>query len=782
MSRLRCSAADIPARGARLPLVLVSCLCLSVFSAEAAHAQLTFVGRRTPEDVGNRGTIDGPPAPVPPAIVARDELGRVTLRAVRLDEDEPLILDGRLDEALYQRVPGIGDFVQQEPDEGARPTQDTEIWVLFDDTTFYLSVRCWDTEPERIVAKEMRSNSRVSQDDSITLTLDTFYDRRNGFYFETNMLGGFYEALVTDERAENSDWDTVWETRSARFDGGWSLELAIPFKSLRYPQGGPQVWGINVRRKLLRYEELSYLSPVPASYGRIGVWKFSSAATLVGLEAPVESINLELKPYGISTVSTDLAETPAFRNDLTGDGGFDVKYGLTKGLIADLTYNTDFAQVEVDEARVNLTRFSLFFPEKRSFFLEGRDIFAFGGAGSTSRRLSSGDTPLLFFSRRIGLSEDREVPILGGGRVTGRAGPYTIGLLNIQTDDDPEGGVDQTNFSVVRLKRDILARSTIGVIGTHRSNVVDGPGSNSAYGLDTRLAFFSNFFIDAYYARTRTQGRTSNDTSYRTRAENAGDRYGFAVEHLRVGRDFNPEVGFMRRRNFRRTFGQVHFSPRHLSSDLVRKYTVQASLDYVTSDSTGLLETREAIAQLEIQFENGERWRNSYTRSFEFVPEPFEIAGVEIPVGGYDFQTVQSLYRLGSHRLLAGTLSLQTGTFFGGKRSEASYSGRVKLSTKLGIEPGLELNFIDLPQGRFATRIARARVFYTMTPRMFVEALTQYDSSSDAVSTNVRYRWEYTPGSDLFVVYTEARDTRVGGFPELVNRGLAIKFTRLIRF
>ena len=769
-------------RGACLPRALLSCLCLIFVGAETARAQLTFVDQATPENENTR-TIDGPPAPVPPAMVARDEQGRVTLRAVRLDEDEPLILDGRLDEALYQRVPGIGDFVQQEPDEGARPTQETEIWVLFDDTTFYLSVRCWDTEPERIVAKEMRrGNSGVSQDDSITLTLDTFYDRRNGFYFETNMLGGFYEALVTDERAENSDWDTVWETRSARFDGGWSLELAIPFKSLRYPQGGPQVWGINVRRKLLRYEELSYLSPVPASYGRIGVWKFSSAATLVGLEAPVDSTNLELKPYGISTVSTDLAETPAFRNDLTGDGGLDVKYGLTKGLIADLTYNTDFAQVEVDEAQVNLTRFSLFFPEKRSFFLEGRDIFAFGGAGSRSRRLPSGDTPLLFFSRQIGLSEDREVPILGGGRVTGRAGPYTIGLLNIQTDDDPEGGVDQTNFSVVRLKRDILDRSTIGVIGTHRSNAVDGPGSNSAYGLDTRLAFFSNFFIDAYYARTRTQGRTGNDTSYRTRTENAGDRYGFAVEHLRVGRDFNPEVGFTRRQDFRRTFGQVHFSPRHLSSDLVRKYTLQASLDYVTSDSTGALETREAIAQLEIQFENGERWRNSYTRSFEFVTEPFEIAGVEIPVGGYDFQTVQSLYRLSSQRLLAGTVSLQTGTFFGGKRSEASYSGRVKLSTKLGIEPSLAVNFIDLPQGRFTTRIARARMIYTMTPRMFVEALTQYDSSSDAVGTNVRYRWEYTPGSDLFVVYTEARDTRVGGFPELVDRGLAIKLTRLIRF
>ena len=332
-------------------------------------------------------------------MVARDEQGRVTLRAVRLDES--LRIDGRRDEDIYTRVPSIGGFVQQEPSEGEPPTQDTNIWVFFDDTTFYFSVRNWDSEPERIVAKEMRrGNLGIARDDTITLTLDTFYDRRNGYYFETNVLGGVYEALVTDERSENEDWDTAWETRSALFDGGWSIEMAIPFKSLRYPGDGPQV----------------------------GIWKFSSSATLVGLETPSASTNLELPPYGISTVMTDHAATPAFTNTLKGDAGIDIKYGLTKGLTADLTYNTDFAQVEVDEMQVNLTRFGLFFPEKRSFFLEGRDIFYFGGAGPRFSSLPSGDAPLLFFSRRIGLNEGQPIPILGGGRVTGRAGRYAVGL------------------------------------------------------------------------------------------------------------------------------------------------------------------------------------------------------------------------------------------------------------------------------------------------------------------------------------------------------------------
>jgi hypothetical protein len=760
--------------------VLLACGFCVAWPA-VATGQLTFVepGPRAREP-GTR--IDGPPAPVPPAMVARDERGRVTIRAVRLDD--PLIVDGNLDDAVYGTVPGIGGFIQQEPSEGEPPTQATEIWVLFTDANFYLSVRCWDTEPERIVAKELRrGNSAIARDDTITLTLDTFYDRRNGFYFETNTLGGIYEALVTDERSENPDWDTVWSTRSARFDGGWSLELAIPFKSLRYPRGGPQIWGINVRRKLPRYEELSYLSAIPASYGRVGIWKFSSSATLVGLEAPTESTNLELKPYGISTLSTDLDATPAIRNDVTGDAGLDVKYGLTKGLIADLTYNTDFAQVEADETQVNLTRFSLFFPEKRPFFLEGQDIFSFGGAGPRFSGLASGDTPIMFFSRRVGLSEGQPVPILGGGRITGRAGPYSIGLLNIQTDDAPEIGALSTNFSVVRLKRNILGRSTIGMIGTYRSKALEGAGTNALYGVDARLSFLANFFIDTYWARTRTDGRTGNETSYRARIENAGDRYGFALEHLRVGEDFNPEVGFTRREDFRRTYGQVRFSPRHRSSDLIRKYTLQASLDYYEGDSSGLVETREALGEFEIQLESGERWRNSIAQNFEYLVEPFEIADdVVIPVGGYEFVTVQSRYTFGPQRPVSGTVGIQTGTFFGGDRTEVSYNGRMKFSTRLGLEPSVAFNVVDLPQGRFTTRIARARVIYTVTPRMFVEALTQYNSAADALGTNIRYRWEYTPGSDLFVVYTEARDTGLAGFPQLANRGLAIKLTRLLRF
>ena len=727
--------------------------------------------------------IDGPPPPQPPDMAVRDELGRVTLRAVRLLE--PLVVDGRLDDPVYQRVPAVSNFVQQEPDSGQPATEQTDIWVFFDDETLYIAARCWHSEPERIITSELRrGHVGIARGDILTVVLDTFYDRRNGYFFMTNPLGGIYDSLVTDERNENIDWDTVWDTHSARFDQGWSVEMAFPFKSLRYKGSGDQVWGINFRRIVPIKNEMSFLNPVPPSYGRTGIMKFSSAASLVGLELPAKSVTLEFKPYGISEVTTDTVASPPVSTDVTGNAGFDVKYGLTRGLVADFTYNTDFAQVEVDEVQVNLTRFNLFFPEKRQFFLEGRDIFRFGGAGPRFSGLSPvGDAPIVFFSRRIGLSEGQPIPIQIGGRVTGRAGPYTIGALNIHTEVDRTIGAEATNFSVARLKRNIFSRSSIGVIATNRTPTLDSSGSNQVFGVDGAFALFSNLFIDTYYARSRSPDRVGNEASYRAQVVNNGDRYGFQLEHLVVGRDFNPEIGFMRRRDFRRNFGQVQFTPRPASSGVVRKYRYEASFDHFTRESTGVLETRRAKFRFGIDFQSEDRWNVDYTRSFEFLAERFEISeGVIIPPGGYSFQDVRTTYRLGRHRRLSGNLSFQTGGFFSGDRTEASYAGRWRVTTKFALEPSIAINWIDLPEGSFTTRLATLRVIYTMSPRMFVESLTQYNSSIDALGTNIRFRWEYQPGSDLYIVYNEGRDAALGRFPPLANRVLAVKFTRLFRF
>ena len=300
-----------------------------------------------------------------------------------------------------------------------------------------------------------RDHWSIGRGDSFTVALDTFYDRRNGFIFQTNLLGAIRDAQVIDERNENDDWNTVWNVQTTRFEAGWTVEMAIPFKSLRYQQRSDQVWGINVQRNVRWKNEQSFLSPIPASYSFGGINKFSSAATLVGIETPASSKNLELKPYGISTIATDRTATPSVSNDAGGDLGFDVKYGLTRGLTADFTVNTDFAQVEADEEQVNLTRFSLFFPEKREFFLEGQGVFNFGGRRNEVWG-PGGDTPIMFYSRRIGLSDGGIVPIRAGGRVTGRGGRYTVGLLTMQAGESEAAGTSATNFSVVRIRRDIF--------------------------------------------------------------------------------------------------------------------------------------------------------------------------------------------------------------------------------------------------------------------------------------------------------------------------------------
>ena len=617
-------------RDRRRAFVLPVLVCLAGLAASGAAAAQNGV------------VIEGPAAPDAPEVVARDAEGRVTVRAVRLAE--PLVLDGLLQDPVYSQVRAISDFIQQEPHEGEVATERTELWIFFDDSTLYLSVRCLDSRPDQIIANEMRRDGNIFQNDNVQFVLDTFYDRRSGLSFQTNALGALRDQEISDERnAPNTDWNTVWDVRATQSEDGWSAELAIPFKSLRYRASGAQTWGINVQRVVRSKNERSYLSAVPASYGGRGINKLSSAATLVGLEVPPSGRNLEIKPYAISAVTTNRQVAPALTNDLSGEVGVDVKYGLTRGLTADLTYNTDFAQVEEDEQQVNLTRFSLFFPEKRDFFLEGQGIFGFGpGREGGFSGAAPSLLPVMFFSRQIGLSRGQSVPILAGGRVTGRTGPYAIGALNIQTDDLTTAGAAATNFSVVRVRRDFLRRSAIGFIGTSRSPRAAGQDSNQVVGVDTSLAFFENLTMNGYYAKSRTPARRGDDSSYLGQFQYAGDRYGMNVEHLAVGDAFNPEIGFLRREAFRRSYAQGRFSPRPRSSPWLRKYSIEGSLDYITGPG-GRLETREAQTSSRFEFNNGAFWWSDYTRSYELIRRPFEIArGVVIVPGEYRFSAIQS--------------------------------------------------------------------------------------------------------------------------------------------
>jgi len=733
------------------------------------------------------GSIDGPPPPAPPDIISRDDRGGVTLRAIRLSD--PLEVDGKLEESAYRRVPSIDGFIQQEPREGEPATERTEVWVFFDKDNVYVAARCWDSHPDRIVANEMRRDNRnIFNNDNFAVILDTFYDRRNGFLFYTNPIGGLYDAQVTDERNTNSDWNTVWDVKTGRFPQGWTVEMMLPFKSLRYKPGTSQIWGINFRRIVRSKNEFSYLTPIAAAFREGGLLKLSQAATLVGIEPPVRSLNLEVKPYATGGVRTDLTDDDPFSNDLDGDAGFDVKYGVTRSLVFDFTYNTDFAQVENDEQQVNLTRFSLFFPEKREFFLEGQGIFNFGGR--TTRRGGGGggqsDMPIMFFSRRIGLDDGYGVPINLGGRLTGRSGKFTVGTLVMQTDDLADTGIPTTNFAVARVKRDILRRSNIGFISTYRSETFDediggSHGSNTLFGVDGNFTFLQNLDINTYWARTWTSGLTEGDTSYMGSVRYGGDRYGAEIQHLKIGESFKPDVGFLRRDDIRKTSAELRFSPRATSIPTVRKFNFEGKYDHV-ENTRGLVETEQGQLEFRTDLENGDFFRVQYTRNYEYLAEEFEIADdVFLPIGGYDFQNLRYTYRFGPQRPMSGFVSFQHGSFFNGSRKEISYFGRFEMTRQFTLEPRISQNWIDLVQGSFTTTLLRLRADYMFSPRSFIGALLQYNTSNNSFSTNVRFRWEYRPGSDIFIVYSDGRDTTFSGFPQLENRSLVVKVTRLFR-
>ncbi len=731
-------------------------------------------------------------------LVGKDADGKPTIRAIKLTE--PLHVDGTLDEEVYTKYPSFGGLIQVAPKYGAEQTERTEVWVMYDTDHMYVTCRCWDSAPpDKWIANELRRDTnQLRQNDHIGVMFDTFYDRRSGFLFYTNPLGARADYSVVDEGGSNTDWNPVWESKTGRFDGGWTVEMAIPFKSLRYRSGPDQTWGIQLRRSVRRKNEWAYLTLVPQNLaGPQAFNRISAGGTLVGLDLPPAGKNLELKPYAISRLTTDRIRTPPVSNDVTGDIGGDVKYGLTANLTADLTVNTDFAQVEIDEQQVNLTRFNLFFPEKRDFFLEGRGVFDFARGGVVGATFSPAITtsiqPYLFYSRRIGLNNSRVIPIEAGGRLTGKVGKYGVGIMNIETGDEPVSATRPTNFSIVRVKRDILKRSSIGAMFTNRSAAASVPGSNQGYGVDAAFSFFQNVGVGAYYARTETPRRHEDDDSYQGLVDYAADRYGAHLEYLKVGTNFNPEVGFVSRVGFRRTYGTLRFSPRPASIKAVRKFTYQGSFDHF-DNGAGVLETQIAAGSFNTEFENSDTFTVTATREYELLVRPTPVAGVTFPAGRYEFNNALVSYGFGSQRRVSGAVSLQAGQFYDGTITSVAYTtgglapARVTVLKQFSLEPSVQISRVESPRGNYTTKVLRTRADYGFSPLMFASALLQYSSGDNAFSSNLRFRWEYRPGSELFVVYTDERDTtsdrlaRPGLVRGLKNRAFVVKVNRLLRF
>ena len=478
-----------------------------------------------------------------------------------------------------------------------------------------------------------------------------------------------------------------------------------------------------MRRAVRRKNEWNYLTRIPRSAGRgqAAVMRISRWATLVGIEAPPAARNLEIKPYAISGLKTDRMAAPVISNDASVDAGVDVKLGVTESLTADFTVNTDFAQVEADEQQVNLTRFELSFRRSGSSSSRAATSSSSRSAPSPPASAGAATAPTMFFSRRIGLQSGEVVPVRAGGRLFGKVGAFDVGAMNIRTGPGEALDLGSTDFTVLRLRRDVFERGSIGMLFANRSRSVVAEGSNQTYGVDGNMSV-GDVFLSGYYAATRTPGFTDDDNSYQASFSYNGDLRGASIEHLRVGDNFNPEVGFLRRWDFRQTAASVRFSPRP-ESDLIRRLSFGAGIDYLENGTSGFVESRERRGSFEVEFESSDAFDVSVTDRYEFLSEPFRISGgrgIQVPPGRYSFRGVAVGLSLGEQRWYSGGLSVERGGFFTGDRTTAAVrGGRISVSTRLSLEPTLSFNWVDLPEGSFRSDLAVTRVNYAFSPRMF---------------------------------------------------------------
>jgi hypothetical protein len=725
-------------------------------------------------------------APTPPEVIRRDpQLGTVVVRATRLPA--PIAVDGHLDEPLYRTTKSIGGFIQQEPHEGQPATVRTEVWVFFDDRQVYVSARCWQDPSLPLIGHELRRDAQTMFDnDNFAVVFDTFLDRRSGIMFQTNPVGAVNDQLMTDDGAgSNRDWNTVFTVRTSRDREGWSVEMAIPFSSLRFPSGRAQTWGLNFRRNVQARTEYSYLTKIPASVGRRGLGRTSLAATLVGIEIDRPPSRFEIKPYALASRVTNRDAEPVLLGDGAAKMGLDAKGGVGAGLTADLTVNTDFAQVEEDEAQVNLTRFSLFQPEKRDFFLEGQGMFAFGGipVGRPPTGQAPPEAPILFYSRSIGLADGAPVTIVGGGRVTGHVGArWSLGGMQLYQAASLAGELPATGFTVFRLRRDVLRRSSIGLIYTRRTPSETGADANNVGGFDVLFAPSQDLVVNAYVAKSATPGLKGEDISARGRLDYNSDRYGLQLEQLVVPPNFNPEVGLLRREDYRRSLAGGRFSRWPSGIAWLRKWNVTGEMDYVT-DNDGRLESRNQQAGLRLELANGDFASVTPARAHEVVTEGIELThDYTIPVGTYQFGSTRVSYELGPRHRFKGTVTAGGGGLYGGSVRELSYKGRVDVVGPFSLEPSIVLNHVEMPgAGRFWINAVGLRGVLPISPRSVVSVLVQHRSDDGALGASVRWRWEYAPGSELFVVYSEGRDT-TAPIEAVRNRSFVVKITRLFRF
>lgn len=668
------------------------------------------------------------PAAAPPVSAA-------VARAARADG--PVKLDGRLDEAAWAAAAPIGSLTQTEPAEGAPPGDATEVRVLRDDDNLYFGIRCFDRDPGGIAATKMGRDGDLDGDDHVMVVLDTFGDRRNGFFFAANARGARAEGQISNNSESlNFDWDGIWDA-AARVDGeGWTAELAIPFKTLRFKKE-MAAWGLNVQRYVARRQETDRWTAA-----RRDVWisNLSEAGRLEGLSGARQGRGLDARPY----LSGGRAD---------GDGqlkvGGDVFKNITPNLTASLTVNTDFAETEADDRQVNLTRFPLFFPEKRSFFLEGAGIYEVAGLGN-------GNSDLLpFYSRRIGLYRGEEVPILAGLKVSGRVDRWNVGFLDVETRRQDDLDLDRQNLLAARVSRNVLRQSFVGALVTHGNP--SGAGDNTLAGVDARLATSTfrggeNLSLDLYAFVTDDEASGRRGHAWGGKLDYPNDLWDAALSFKEIDGGFRPALGFVRRTGIRKTNLKAELMPRPGRLG-IRQLFFEAAGQYVADTGGRTLDWMVIVSPLGFQTESGEQLKLEWVPQFERLDEPFEIQpGIVIPAGDHRYTAWIAELETASHRRWVAQLEARWGSFYDGDLTRVEAEVVLKPSPHLLVSAEGEWSRGELPAGRFTAKVLAGRLEVSLSPNLAWSNLVQYDSDSRELGFQSRLRWRVRPGSDMFVV------------------------------
>ncbi len=696
------------------------------------------------------------------------------LRAQRTDEQ--IKIDGDLNEPAWTTASVISDFYQQEPKEGEPASEKTEIRVLFDDKNIYFAVRAFDSEPSKINARELVRDSSFANDDKVEIILDTFHDRRNAFRFAINPLGTQQDALITDEGGDvNLSWDAAWVSEGKRDNKGWTVEIAIPLTTLRFTQS-LDAWGFNVARIIRRKNEEVLWTSWQRTFG---LERISQAGELVGVGEIKRRRLVEIKPYvsGGWQEGVPRVGTPGTGAGVDGKFGIEVaKIGITPSLTAEFTANPDFGQAEVDNQVVNLTRFSVFFPEKRDFFLENSGVFLFGRQGSNQ----------LFFTRRIGVTESGQPqPIDYGAKITGKIGSYNVGFLQVQTrpagSRDTEFFVPRQQYTVARVKKDIFERSSIGAIFVNRQGSTSFGGSryNRAYGVDGEFNLTEHYKIKGFYARTETPGVRSSVHSARIEQEFENDLFRFITVYEDVGDNFNPDVGFIEREGIRQYFAQAAYTPRPKFLPFVRQMEFEVQTEHYF-DRSGRLSSRQNEVSWETEFKDSsvfflrpiEDLTDVLTESFEISPD------IVIPVGTYHFNRPKVEFESDRSKKLGYQAEYQWGGFYTGKLEEVSAGITYRPNAHFLFAFSDSYNNVRLPEGNFTTNLFTGRVNYNFSRKMLTSALLQTNSAARLSALNVRFRYIFRPNSDFYIIYNQT----TGAGLELPSYSLRFKMTYDLTF